>query len=363
MRVGSPSRGVTVRAENILNYGWASPDSRATSDKNGEFAIVVPRGPVDVQAAHQVWVRVARVDAPLPEGEVLEFRFESLPLRGIVLDWQTREPVPNCIYSIQYLGGLEQQTDSFKDLPRPYGGWQGKTDARGEFEFRNLNAGFYSVSASADLNGPPDVMVELRSADQPRVEVFTRGKGGTLSGTATDKDGRPISRMLLQSLYRAGGIPAPVTPGVMTDSEGNYKVTGTLVGDDITAVFVQSIYDTQPRFFLAHIADGLSLRDGEVTTYNFTAIGAARLMVNVATSAGEPVLGATVRLMQGGEQVFDQARLVPGPSTTDQNGRLYFGALPAGEYRIEVTTSDGKKGGADVTLSEHESRMMEIKLE
>jgi len=358
-----PLAGVRIRANPRPGFGWSSQETAAISDPTGEFEVVVPDGPFNISAmTGTAWVNVP-ARAPLPAGERFVVRIETTELRGVVLDAATREPVVRATVQLAQLVDTGEDANFWNSELRFFMSTGERTDKRGEFIIKGVPVGRYAIAAFRDGGKIGGELIDVKSKDNPYIELFVQGEGATLAGTVTDEDGYPIANFSLNSLRRADGKPVLFPMGADTDAEGRYNIPDIIAGDNMTAMFSQSSQDRQPRFFLPHLAEGLNLREGEVTTYDFTAISAARLTISAVTADRIAVGGATVRLTQNGEPIMDYGLLSPGPQTTDRSGQLTFRALPGGTYRVEVTAPDGTKGSADVTLVEQESRMVEIKLE
>lgn len=361
---GKPVKGVGVSGTHQGSSRWTFDGLKGVTDENGEFAIQVAEGPLTVLATQGHVTAVANVNAPLPEGELLELRLVPLTLKGVVLDRVTNEPVADAQISV-FMTSNSFDEEGYSSYGISFGlGFGGKSDEIGKFEISPLGPGTYSVRLLA--SGPirsPDTIVELKSADDPPTVIYADGEGATLAGTIVDSEGRPIPRMQLLSVQRPGEVAILKMKDEVSDSEGRYECKSLSVGENMSAVFIQASNDTQPRYFLAHLAENLTLRQGETTTYDFVAISGARLVVHVVKADGMPVRGAEIRLMQSGEQVLDQARLTPGPNATDRNGRLMFRAIPPGTHTARATLEDGRTIEGTVTLDVWENKTVTLRVE
>jgi hypothetical protein len=358
-----PLEGARIFASERPGFGWSAPDSNAVSDARGEFTINVAEGHFVIQANHgQTSVAVPAL-APQAEGEVFELEIVSTTIKGVALNKTTREPVADCSVEASRILDLGENPNIRNEEIFITGSRMTRTNDRGGFEITNQSPGLYSLSAHHGDFGYAGFITEIKATDNPDIELLVMEKGATLAGTVVDENGAPIINMAVSSLRTSDGRAIAFTTDSDADTEGNYRLPNLPEGEGISAVFVQGVYDNQPRYFLAHLAEGLSLRDGEVTTYNFTATSAARLQVNVVTADGASVRDAEIRLTQDGVIVPDQGRLSSGPTKTDSNGRIRYRAIPAGTYVVSTQLADGRRAESTVKLATWEYGVVTLKVE
>lgn len=358
-----PIQGARIIPDERPRYSWGGPNTQATTDAKGEFTIEVAEGTLLILASHRTARVAVLTTVPLPEGELLEIVLASVSVKGVVLDRATREPVAKCnVEYSQFIGVGEFGAAWDSEMPC-FGSGRARTNEKGEFELASIAPGLYSFSAHRGKPGTGGVVTEIKATGNPILELFVSETGATLSGSVVDEGGRPISDMQLSSLRTSEETPVGMSASVLTDGEGRYELHGIQEGEDMSAVFTQASYDNQPRYFLAHLAEGLNLRDGEVTTYNFTATSAARLLVSVVSVDGAAIRGAEIRLTQNGTAVPDQARLSTGPTKTDLNGQLLFRAIPAGEYVVSTQLPDGRRAESTVSLATWEYGVVTLRVE
>jgi len=360
-----PMEGVQIRAIIRPAMHWSQADTAAVSNQLGEFEIVVPEHLFLVEAKKNMAYQIVQVTPPLPEGEILEIKMESLSIRGVLLDRETGLPVAKHRVTCTQFADLKFEVTPYAEGLHFVKGQSETTAEDGTFVFTDRAAGTYMVRASGsgmDIRAGGK-LVELKTADHPPVTIYTEGEAATLTGKIRDEMGRPIAKMELFAVHPVGEPPIRLVDSVYTDNEGRYEAKNLDPGEILTAIFVQASHDTQPRYFLAHLAEGITLREGETTTYDFVATSGARLIVSVATADGSPVRGAEIRLMQGGDEVIDQARLTPGPAMTDRNGRLMYRAIPPGTYTARATLADGRTIEGTVTLGVWENKTLTLRVE
>lgn len=93
------------------------------------------------------------------------------------------------------------------------------------------------------------------------------------------------------------------------------------------------------------------------------ALPAGELLVTVVDTKGLPQRGRKVllRLLEGPGALHSRWGMVGGVSrTSDAAGRARFAGLPAGRYRVDVWADNRRRGAAEVTLEDGESRRVRV---
>ena len=155
------------------------------------------------------------------------------------------------------------------------------------------------------------------------------------------------------------------------------RVRDAIVGDPIVDAWV-AVFDPDETFLTSTDATGSAYvlrgrryqlrvtHDGYGTAVRDVEVGMDGQTVNVAldlaataklrvTSAGVPVAEFRARV------VDEQGRELRS-RRWGLNGRATFTDLPAGTLRVEVTTDDGRKGGATVTTRAGETTDVKVDL-
>lgn len=110
-----------------------------------------------------------------------------------------------------------------------------KTDAKGEFDFRQMEDDHYQLWVehpvfgqraykSKDVGTVQDVVIVDKATTRPSIEIRVR-KGATLKGHVWDADRKPVagaSLYLLQRSFRAGGWLPIVFSGTTSAKDGGY---------------------------------------------------------------------------------------------------------------------------------------------
>jgi protocatechuate 3,4-dioxygenase beta subunit len=104
------------------------------------------------------------------------------------------------------------------------------TTAGGEFVFRDLPAGRYSITASAfgyANNDYPRHFVDLANSAKPSLVAVRLWKYGSIAGTVVDERGEPVAGVPVSALRRtvdAGGISFRREADALSDDRGAYRI-------------------------------------------------------------------------------------------------------------------------------------------
>jgi hypothetical protein len=202
------------------------------------------------------------------------------------------------------------------------------TDEDGRFAFAQLPQGRFTVAAikpaylsaafGAARPGRPGTAIVL-AGDEQRDIVIRMARGAVLTGTVTDRNGRPVP-FIQVSAVRAVAAPNPETITSSTDDRGLYRIFGLMPGEYVVRA--------TPR------AGG--------------AIG-------VRSGAELDALIAQLTARKGAPATFDQNRPRPTPvpdAPVVASAPTYFPGTSARENASSIAVKAGEeRGGLDFQLS------------
>jgi protocatechuate 3,4-dioxygenase beta subunit len=245
------------------------------------------------------------------------------------------------------------------------------TDANGRYEFTDLPAGRFALSAAkagyvqmqfgqkrAFEAGTPVTVGDGEAIE--RID-FALPRGGVITVRVTDDFGEPLAGAQVQvqrSQYGPDGQPrltqAPTgaaMPFNGTDDRGEFRVFGLMPGEYVVSAayrnpgglataggndpnegFSPTYY---PGTINASEAQPVTLGVGEETSLQFAMVAArmARVSGTVVDSEGRPAAGASLSLVTPvGSGGFTSS---PG-GTVAPDGSFTIGGVPPGEHRIDV---------------------------
>lgn len=242
------------------------------------------------------------------------------------------------------------------------------TDSEGRFEFADLPAGRFSVSASKSgyvglqygQRRPFEAGTPVRVAESEHVERidFALIRGGVIVVRVTDDFGEPLAGAQIQLQrfqYGQDGerrlTQAPMgTPFMtVTDDRGELRAFGLTPGEYVVSASLRNIGTTgfgsddardgfSPTFYPGTVsaaeAQALSIGGGEERSIQFamTATRLARISGTVVNSEGSPAVGAqlvvTTRQGNGGASY--------GGGTVAADGTFSISGVAPGEHSINV---------------------------
>ncbi len=217
------------------------------------------------------------------------------PAGGVVVD-QDGKPVPDAFVWFQSASTWRESVN---------------TDATGHWQVDSLGAGKHVVAATSPVHvATADQVFELDGHHAKNDLVVRVALGGRISGTVTDRAGKPVA----DASVSAGGTET-------TDAAGHYEAKG--IGEG--TVDVSATTKTQGSA-IQHI----TLARGGHAEVNLVLVDASIAGI-VKDSHGEPIDEATVYARGKGEVVNASSF-----ERTDEHGRFDLGGMAPGEYELVV---------------------------
>lgn len=289
------------------------------------------------------------VDVSLPEeGTLLRTLTlpDGRPVRGQVIDAQTRQPVAGASVG-------ENWTARHAVV----------TDAEGRYTYRGWTAkGTEVLTAFA----PGYVRVLHRVGDLEEVN-FELTRGARLSGRVLASDGAPLAGAAVSG-HALARDPADNRvqgfPSAVTDAEGAFVLQGIVRTHDLLFAVQAAEWGTHAETLpAARLAEGdLNLGDIRLTSERWLrgvvvdAEGAPVARVQVFAAAMRPGVPASDRWARNGSLYG-----VGGERNADDLGRFAFGGLVPGNYRI-VVRPDGQGEIVVEALVPEEGEAAEVRL-
>jgi hypothetical protein len=277
----------------------------------------------------------------------------GLSIRGRVVDREDR-PVRAAVYAAPISGGMRAP------------GGVAQTEDDGRFVLKGLLPGKHRVMAHAQDHVPPDpVEVELADERAPEVTIVV-DSGGTIEGSVTDEDQRPVAGADIMVM---GQGPGMFGPPVKSLADGSFVLKGLAPGEcRVWAAPGGSSMMPPP----GPIGEGLP---GVAVTVKAGATARVRLVVErqggeisgrVVDESGKPVTDAFIdadREPEGAGAPSAPPRPPWGawsntPVLTDPEGEFVIGKLSQGTYTVHAYRRGGGsafvehvKVGGTVTLT------------
>lgn len=250
-----------------------------------------------------------------------------------------------------------------------------RTDAQGYYRFSSLPAGQYFISVfdpglvplrNDAVSGSPR-QVSVPSGESITNIDFNLIQGGTIAGTVTDSNGKPMPKQPIMLTFvtpQSNPTTFVGNPTLMrftsgyfrTDESGSYRVVGVppgtylvSVGSQLTAFASFNGRLAYRQTFYPSTTDRATARPIEITEAATLANIDLKVGPPVATfsasgrvldlSTGLPVPGVTfdLKIEESGER-----GTIPKAGTSDQSGEFKLENLPAARYTIKVAEERGE---------------------
>jgi hypothetical protein len=218
-----------------------------------------------------------------------------------------------------------------------------QTDVKGAFALLGLSSGKYTITASRESAGAEvQEHVEVdghRPATDVRLEL---GKGGKLTGTVTDADGKPAVGVTV-------ALTGPTYARVETHDDGTYAATGLLGGNYRVTV---SSSASRLRLLGAageDIGEALQLKvpaGGDVKKPLVVERRGGTIEGNVVDARGEALPDFFVDFLRSDKTVRGSrmGALGEGRVITDARGHFRLENLAVGEYTVRAFRQSGAQG-------------------
>ncbi len=203
------------------------------------------------------------------------------------------------------------------------------TDSSGRFQFKNLSAGRYTLSASYLERGSPDVEAVLEPGVSKEDVVLTLEQGATIRGTVTG-----LSTEARAGIYVSASGPSGFMGSVRTDANGQFEMTGISPGTiQLTATSGGFLSQMRTAGAQTVIAEGQKEASVEIEFK-----GESTLYGQVLRS-GTGVPGMTVMVH------LENDMRTRGSATTDDSGNYRIEGLTDGTYSVSVLARLGVGSG------------------
>lgn len=265
------------------------------------------------------------------------------------------------------------------------------TDALGRFEFKELPAGRYTMTASKagfvslqygqrrpSESGTPIELSDGQTIDKLQVAL---PRGSVLGGRITDEFGEPVANATVTAMrysYAAGGRRLTAAAGSnardTTDDQGHYRLFGLPPGEYFVSAtlrtggpeaadpagevsgYAATYYPgTSNMAEAARVTLAVS-QENTAVSFGLIATKLVRVSGQVLTSTGAPAAGGTVMLVPGGIAagrgiVMQQGG---GGGRTDRTGAFTVGNVAPGRYQVQAMTggrgSEGEMAKMDLAV-------------
>jgi protocatechuate 3,4-dioxygenase beta subunit len=273
---------------------------------------------------------IARAD----EEKEFTLRLAGGVLAGRVVDAQDGQPMRGATVRARRVDAVANASTEFGFA---------LTDAQGEFRFRGLAAGTYTVVADEFLSSDPErasgrIEGLTLAASQRREDLVLRARrGAQITVQVRDGAGAPVVQAMVV-LVDADGQPAATLPIAVTDRDGRADFAG-LPDGPVRAVAR-----------VPHLAPGVSdlsrATSGSELTLDVVLLPGPLVTLRIEDARGQPLAGCrvAVKLGNAADAPWLSSHLLGITGTSAPEFDL--GAMPSGTLRLRVEPPSG--GGFEV---------------
>ncbi|MDY6861839.1 MAG: carboxypeptidase-like regulatory domain-containing protein [Thermodesulfobacteriota bacterium] len=271
------------------------------------------------------WERATKVDISEEDAAGINFTLNKGNIIAGKVEGQGQKPLAFAgIFVHSKTKGFASGTFTFED---------------GTYSINVPPAGDYRVVAHADgyveefydgVHSPEEAsLVDTESGDQLNIN-FSLEKGHSISGKVTDTAGNPLTDIdvgAFSESSKSGG-------GILTDSNGNYKINLLPASDYIVRTFSENyitfFYNNTTKWNEAELID---LTQGDTTGINFTLSKGNNISGKVTDKNGTAIKNIDVG-------AFSESTGSHAHSRTKNDGTYSLMTTPAKDYVVEVFSKD-----------------------
>jgi protocatechuate 3,4-dioxygenase beta subunit len=345
--VVGPDDKPVVGAEALVDFGSSREGGHAsaTADAAGKFVLAgLPTG------------RYAVTVSPPAGSACCEQEFDGVVvIGGLALEQRLKMPAGATVSGT--VVGPDGAPVAGATIYTSFGYTHGPrtvTDIKGQFKVTGLPSGLKQAgrdprSAKMTISAvPPESAPTLMGANAP-LKDLAPGKtseiairleaGAAVTGLVTGADGKPVSGCRVSAfstLGRGGGYSASAV--TLTGADGRY-----VLGQVPPGKWQIGAAPPAGRNLMPQAAASKALAAGRTETVDLALKGAAVITGRVATAAGQPVPGASLRLETGRDA---SSLFMPGmeqggrTAFTDSTGSFRFDSVPPGTHKVQCEPLD-----------------------
>ncbi len=353
---GSPVPGAEVLRRGGRSRGAGNPmlammrqDARTTADAAGRFEIDgLEPGAYELYARHREHADSEHVKLKLAAGEQvdgLELQLRpGVAIVGVVVEKDGGAPVANAVVYVSLAQGAMAAVNVSDfgdgDPQAPANSLSARTAADGSFRIDGLTPGRVTVEVRARDHAPTSLARIEAPSEGLRVEI---GRGGSVAGTVTGADGRPLAGE--QLMLTGGAMGFGTQRSATSDANGEYRFERLSPG----AYQIMRL-DTSAAFGMGGMTP-VVVKEGEVTRKDFAAAASGAAVAGRVQRDGKGVEGAMV-VLTGGAAGMKIA-------TSSNDGSFRFEGLADGSYTLSVQEDLMGGGTSTAEASVEQGRSVE----
>ncbi|MCB2155559.1 hypothetical protein KQI84_11790 [bacterium] len=363
--VGEPLEEVDLRYSPLAS-GSMFRGGNIQTDANGQAtdSLAPGRYALYLQGGEGRWrtpsfVRDFEVPVSGEEPIEIEAVVGDYSLEGVVIDDTTEEPVRGARVTLNDVSKTDWvDMEVAEQVPQP----MDRVNESGVFRFNELAHRNFGMIVQANDYDIYEIDRLAESDFDSPMEVRLTRKGGTVSGTIRDQQGRPARLRIPFIIDNDSG--ERVACEAWANDEGEYETPGLEPGE-YTLCFYGFWRNMDGRIFTPMLSPPLTVQAGEATIYNPVAEPGGNLTVVVQSPQGLPFANLPIRILDDAGEDADWllSMIQPMDPVTDGVGEWNWDNLPVGEYRIVPGPGAGVNFEKRVRVEADESRTETVVVE